>query len=312
MLSKLDEFQILLRMDANYMPEEYGMDIFHYTSPAGLTSILFCDKEKTVLWASRYDCLNDMSEGSIVEDILHEVCDDLLKQGNITPELHKLFYSVRPARTILLSYHEKDALKITRPECNRYVCSFSKNSDSLAMWNYYSKGSKYEGFNIGFFPKGIESSLERYFHDKEAAFHIYPVIYDKVEQKRLVERLLGKLAELYSKDQESSIRCIISNRLLDWSLVFKSPYFQHEEEIRVVIDVAKREVRVPVEYRITAGFVVPYIKLMLDKSDVSYVNFGPLQCSEEQKQHQLKVMEEMMGAKEYTALIDYSKIPVRF
>ena len=80
----------------------------------------------------------------------------------------------------------------------------------------------------------------------------------------------------------------------------------------MVIDVAKREKRIPVEYRITAGFVVPYIKLMLDKSDVSYVSFGPLQCSEEQKQHQLNVMEEMMGAKEYTALISYSKIPVRF
>ena len=50
----------------------------------------------------------------------------------------------------------------------------------------------------------------------------------------------------------------------------------------------------------------------LDKCDVSYAIFGPLQCGEEQKEHQLKVMEEMMAAKGYAALVDYSKVPVRY
>ena len=179
MLSKLDQFQILLAMDASYMPSEYGRDIYHYTSPIGFMSILFGNPNNAMLWASRYDCLNDMSEGSVVEEILHEVCDDMLSQGEFTKELHQLFSAVKPARTILLPHYEGDALRITRPECDRYVCSFSKNDDSLAMWNYYSKGSKYEGFSIGFFPSGIETSLKSFLHGKEAAFHIYPVIYDK-------------------------------------------------------------------------------------------------------------------------------------
>ena len=65
MLSRLDQFQILLATDASYMPSEYGRDIYHYTSPVGFMSILFGNPNNAMLWASRYDCLNDMSEGSV-------------------------------------------------------------------------------------------------------------------------------------------------------------------------------------------------------------------------------------------------------
>lgn len=94
--------------------------------------------------------------------------------------------------------------------------------------------------------------------------------------------------------------------------MFKSEYFQHEEEVRIIVDVARREKGIPVDYRITSGYIVPYIKMPLDKCDVSYAIFGPLQCGQEQKVHQLKVMEEMMAAKGYAALVDYSKVPVRY
>ena len=63
-LSNLDKFKILMAMDAHYMPSEYDGDMFHYTSPQGFQSILFGDRFDTVLWASRYDCLNDASEGT--------------------------------------------------------------------------------------------------------------------------------------------------------------------------------------------------------------------------------------------------------
>lgn len=312
MLSKLDQFRLLLSLDANYMPPEYGREIFHYTSPSGFLSILFGNQDNAILWASRFDCLNDMSEGAVAESVFHEVWDDLLSEGEISEELHSIFATVRPARTILLPHYEGDSVRVTRPECDRYICSFSKNSDSLALWNYYSKGSKYEGFNIGFFPSGVEHSLNEFLRDKEATFHIYPVVYDKGEQKRLVRRLLVKLIENYEKDQESLIRYYISNYLLDWSLVFKSEYFSHEEEVRIIVDVAKREKRIPVEYRITSGYIVPYIKLPLEKTDVSYAMFGPLQCGQEQKQHQLNVMEEMMEARGYSVLVEASKVPVRY
>lgn len=312
MQSKLDQFMVLMSMDESHMPEEYGEDIYHYTSPEGFMSILLGDADKATLWASRYDCLNDVSEGTVAEQVFQEVCRDLLDSGSISNELYELFSAVKPARTILFSHYKAGEMKITRSECDRYVCSFSKNRDSLTMWNYYSKGNKYEGFNIGFLPLTISNSLEDFMHDKESLFHIYPVIYDKENQKRLIKSTLIKLKENYSQDREPVIRYVISDRLLDWSLVFKNECFQHEEEVRIIVDIAKREKRIPVKYRVNAGHIVPYIALMFDKEDVSHVHFGPLQCGEEQKQHQQRVMEEMLEAKGYTALVDYSKVPVRY
>ena len=41
MMSKLDEFEILMGLNNEYMPAEYdGYDVFHYTSPEGFKSIL--------------------------------------------------------------------------------------------------------------------------------------------------------------------------------------------------------------------------------------------------------------------------------
>lgn len=128
----------------------------------------------------------------------------------------------------------------------------------------------------------------------------------------MIKDLLIRLRDYYDKEQETSIRYIISNKLTDWLLVFKSEYFQHEEEVRVVVDVAKREDRIPVKYRINAGYVVPYIELKLDKDVVSYADFGPLQCDETMKKHQVEVMEEMLERGGYTSIVEYSKIPVRY
>lgn len=66
------------------MPVEYERDLFHYTSPAGFSSILLGDQEKVTLWASRYDCLNDASEGHVVEEVFQEVCRELKDRGEIT------------------------------------------------------------------------------------------------------------------------------------------------------------------------------------------------------------------------------------
>ena len=313
MQSTLDEFKMIMDLKmSDIMPEEYHMDLFHYTSPIGMQSILFGDSNQVTLWASRYDCLNDYSEGNLAEVIFQEVCLDLRERDEINEDLYKLFSTVRPARTILLHYHLGDEIKITRPECDRYICSFSKNKDSLAMWNYYSKVNKYDGFNVGVFPACIKASLEKYFCEAEATFNIHPVVYRQSEQKEMIEDLLIRLRDKYDKKYDTSIRYIISNKLTDWSLIFKNECFQHEEEVRIVVDVAKRENKIPIKYRVNAGYVVPYIELKLDKDAITYVNFGPLQCEDKMKKHQVDVMEEMLSRAGYTALVEYSNIPVRY
>lgn len=309
----IEQFKILMEMDAHYMPDEYDGDIYHYTSPNGFQSILFSDSYDVTLWASRYDCLNDASEGTVAVEMLIETANDLLQRKEISKELYDLFISIKPAHTIPLFRDVNGELKMTRVECNRYICSFSKNSDSLAMWNYYSKGNKYEGFNIGFYSKGMKDTLKHSLLSIEASVHIYPVVYDKNKQKNLIERMLLKLKDFYSEENIPRIRAIVSTRLLEWGLVFKKDYFQHEEEVRVIIDLAKKENQIPIRYRIHAGYVIPYIEMKLDQDDVSQVIFGPLQGDKEHFEQQKKIMEELLRSKGFAiARVGYSKIPIRY
>lgn len=312
-MKSLEEFEFMMNLSAKYLPSEYDGEIYHYTSSSGFQSILFGNKWDTILWASRYDCLNDASEGMVAEETLQEVSHDLLKRNEISEELHQLVSAVKTARTILLHRDVDGDLKFTRTECNRYICSFSKNNDSLNMWNYYAKGNKYEGFNIGFYSNIIKETLQRYFSGLEAVFHIYPVIYDPNEQRQLMEGLLLKLQDYYSKENEPRISAIIANRLVDWGLIFKKAYFQHEEEVRIVIDIAKRETYIHPQYRIFAGYTIPYIELKFEKEDLSFVSFGPLHKDNDQKNHQIQIMEEMLAMNGYHGTyVTHSNIPIRY
>lgn len=318
MISKLDEFIIQLSM-SDVMYSEYENEIFHYTSPNGLNSILFGDIDNITLWASRYDCLNDASEGTIAQIIYKEVFEEMRHNNEITDLMYNVIANVVPARTVLFMYNTDDRVKVTREECDRFVCSFSKNKDALAMWNYYSKGNKYEGYNVGVFAMSVRDSLIKSFNDKKVSVHICPVIYDKEEQKSIIRKLLLNLQDLYSRERETSIRYVISNKLLEWSLTFKSEYFQHEEEVRIIIDVAKRTSNedmqnrpLDIKYRDVHGYIIPYIELKIAKDALISVSAGPLQCDDNQKEIQKDIMRTRLQESGYTAIADCSKIPVRY
>lgn len=318
MISKLDELLMQLSI-SDIMYSEYEDEIFHYTSPNGFNSILFGDSYNITFWASRYDCLNDASEGTIAQIIYKEVCEEMRHNNEITDEMYNVIANVVPVRTVLFMYNEDDNIKVTREECDRFVCSFSKNKDALAMWNYYSKGNKYEGYNVGVFALSVKDSLAKSFDNKKVSVHICPVIYNKAEQKSIIRKLLLKLQDLYSKDHETSIRYVISNKLLEWSLTFKSEYFQHEEEVRIIVDVAKKTKNgimqkrpLDIKYRDAHGYIIPYIELKIAKDVLISVCAGPLQCDDNQKEIQKDIMKTRLQESGYTAIADYPKIPIRY
>lgn len=316
-ISMLDEF--IMKMNIDLFETGYNGDMFHYTSVSGFDSILFSDKDSITLWASRYDCLNDMSEGDIVKRVFKDVCDEMNYNGEFNEGMYDLMSNVKMTKTALLMHSVDDMIKVTRPECERFICSFSKNNDSLAMWNYYSKGNKYEGYNLGFWSQEVLDSLNKKYNDIEIGFHIYPIIYDEKEQKEKIRSLLLQLQEVYEQGDDSSVRNIISNKLWDWSLTFKSEFFQHEEEVRIVVDVVKRtknevlEKRpLEIKYRNNAGYIIPYIEIKLDKFTLNYAAFGPLQCDDAQKETQKDILNELLYNNGYNSVVGCSEIPVRY
>ena len=82
-MSLLDEFYANLGASSQvafhekFMPAQYRGKLYHYTSPVGLTSILFGDPKAMTLWASRCDTQNDSLEGKVAVDIYKKVCAEI-------------------------------------------------------------------------------------------------------------------------------------------------------------------------------------------------------------------------------------------
>ncbi len=292
----------------------YNDMMYHYTSSFGFNSILFNDKNMITLWASRYDCLNDTSEGKIALEMYKKVCVKMLNENKLTKELFDFFVDIKPTKTTYISYLENDINRFTRVECDRYICSFSKNNDSLAMWNYYSKGNMYEGFNIGVHSLSVRDELN--INKLEYTnYKISSVFYGQSEQEPLIRNVLNELIALYSKEEETSIRYMISNYLEEWSLIFKSEYFKHEEEVRLIVSIPKKtKVSIfDIKYRNSAGYIIPYIELKFNKSTVLETSFGPLTCSEDQKYLQTQILDEQLKGSNFPhTSTTYSNIPVRY
>ena len=101
------------------------MVLYHYTTGQGIFGILNSSK----LHCSNINFLNDPSEETYFKEVLSEV----LAASNECRAIHDKLYNQ--------SYEEV----ILNPTA-KFIVSFSKNPDSLSMWNYYASGN---GYSIG-------------------------------------------------------------------------------------------------------------------------------------------------------------------
>ena len=314
----LEDFIAYNSVNNLYMPREYDDIMYHYTSPAGFDGILNGDSQHLVLWASRYDCLNDTSEGTIAKLLYNEVCDNLKREGLMDPDAYEFFSHIQPSTTTIVCWNAGDYHNLTIAPCQRYIACFSRNNDSLAMWNYYTKGNRYEGYNIGMLAPDVADRLCSLFDRFAVKTQIYPVIYDEKEQVDLITAFLRNICMFYDKENGKRLRDIISHQLYDWGLIFKKHHFSHEEEVRIIVDVALHNDRVPsspfeIKYRSACGYLVPYIELKLDKSVLLFASIGPLLCADEHKETQKKVLKELLTTYGYThAIPQCSKIQIRY
>lgn len=311
--SLLDGFTEKLEFETVWQLTPYDGEVYHYSSMGNVNSILLSE-EGLCLWASRIDCLNDASEGTLPEIRFVQACDNLRAAGRIDERFYELIRDVRPNRTGLILYTANGKTRPVRDEFKTYVTSFSEDPDALAMWNYYSKGNRYEGVNIGVSSRDLLNSLSSRQNQGGAMMALMvKVIYDEKEQLELIERALLDLYENYEQGYETPVRYHIGTLLCNLRPVFKYSYFSHEKEVRLFVNVYdKFESRVRVEYRTCAGYVVPYISLNFDRDVVSRITLGPSLGSADQKTVQKKVVEAMLKSYGYRAAVEQSNIPVRY
>ena len=204
------------------------------------------------------------------------------------------------------------------PECDGYVCCFSVDRDSLPMWNYYSKGTHYEGYNIGFQSSDIRGLNGRIF-GRGAFIEFTPIMYSKTEQLKYVRDFINDIMKFYTSDPIKEIQFTISDMLAKWSLVFKHESFSYEKEVRLIVYLPKKPLDntylsspFAVKYRFRNGMIIPYIEFALDKEALQEVNISPLVCSKEDQKIQANIMQEALRSHGYHSSVHNSEVPIRY
>ena len=313
MSNLLDKFTLKLNVSALPRVEQYTGTIFHYTAISNINPILLNDKN-VILWASRYDCLNDISEGTLPQVRFSEICKELRQSNRISKEFYDLIHEIKPTRTDLILPIIDNSIRPYRDRYDTYVTSFSEADDTLAMWNYYSKGRRYEGVNIGIHTQVLVDSLELNGNNEgKLKVRTLKVIYDDARQREIITTFVEELFSKYEPGDESSVRYHVSTMLSSLKMLFKDKCFEHEKEVRVVVQVFEKfKSEIPVKYRTYAGYIIPYIELPFDKGAVCQLTTGPMVCTEQQKELQQSVIREMMESHDYNVSVKCSEIPVRY
>ena len=171
-----------------------------------------------------------------------------------------------------------------------YTCSFSTNSDSLSMWNYYAtttsginivfdyawnvfSGSEKEEVNIG----------ERLSNDIVIFRGL--VLYSIADKEKCIAELLNRLNKIFDNIQNDL------EKYKDWILYafkesinhmrcfFKNEAFRYEEEYRIVLKIPEEllQVQMPCDDMVNKGVfkrgnvLIPYIDYKFQKESIERI-----------------------------------------
>lgn len=200
--------------------------IFHYTSAGSLPSIIN-ENQKSTIWASGIDYLNDHSE--LFTGI--ELVSDLLNNEPDAFELDEtaLNYLIRNfADETLSSFRDR-----------YYVACFSSTTGMVDQWRGY--GENGGGFAIGFARNTVEKILAEY-----SNISTVECVYNYKDQREKLLLAVRKAHELFLKFEESNIELYNRNdssHMYHFSLLtalqkqllsIKHNAYQQEREWRII------------------------------------------------------------------------------
>lgn len=282
--------------------------IYHYTSPDGLKSII----ENGSLWFGDARFLNDSNEIDYATNLLKDRIEK--KKDSIKPMYYKRIKEIceDPIGYLSkISFATKDlegAEYGIEDGINRfYICSFSKLSDSLPMWNYYSKTDSKSGYCIGFKTDMLLSILKGnipYLRNETFG----QVIYNKEIQYKLIDDLISLLTIVNSEQEFSKIQSYIINYII----FFKSDNFSNEEEVRVIFMINKKIAfnSIKCNFPIVMGVISPKLEVATQEllESMEEIIIGPYNSKELSELG----LNELLSYKKMSVNIKISSNNVRF
>lgn len=260
-----DWAEIVLKQEIKY--------IYHYTSKVGLDGI-FVNHQ---LWANDIYRQNDRTEGVYILKLLKDNIDDLCHDERIRKVILEQIEELQPK--LVDDFYNNDKYRT-------FIISFSTRSDELSLWNYYTKDKNSVGYNIQFNVDKLVSDLNtRKIKNEDGRIRQYidslhckhgEVIYDEKKQLRILGDVIKRFIEA-SEIRDDEWAYLLVDKIIWIGTFFKSPYFIHEYEYRIVFftytDKSKLELdNVPIEIE---GKDKNHIEIYFDSAAIGDVICSP-------------------------------------
>lgn len=325
----VNDLEQKITFDQRIIPE-----IYHYTSPEGLDGILFNRQVSPCFRFSRFDVLNDKSEGGDILEVYNRITKQLCHEEKISKEFFEYIKEIHFNDKYIFAYNtgktleigtgrEVDDILLDSKKGKVYLCCFSKNKDSLPMWNYYLKNDTYLGYNIGISTSFFETEKSKG-HREGYLFDWFEVVYDEEKKGKILSELILGLYSIYLNMQDENDKEYIKERIVSfvnkYRFIFKKECFKHEEEIRIILIIpdgkfedAQEQRDFKVYYRNVKNYIVPYILYEnIPKFSVQRIIMAPMDDETGIQKKRKEVLEEKMLSGNYCVNIGYSSIPVRY
>ena len=261
--------------------------LFHYTSQKGFEGIV---KEDGIhLWFSDAMYLNDSNEIIDAKTYLDRAAKELFDEKQISEEVYNKILGIKytPLKfdgiKTTTNKGSTFTFEVTSSNYDKYVCCFSKDSDSLPMWNYYLKNDE-NGFAVGLDFENLDSSNCTVTGSvvDHSCFNlsttIETMVYNETEKIELFKsEILDYSKDYNNRTQPEKIVATVSfqQAFENLSLKFKDYHFAYENEARLISTVrnsGNNEIegkkRDDIKFRLSHGLAIPYFELLIPNKEI--------------------------------------------
>jgi|GEM_PF-1115149 len=261
-----DEDQELLNGDFEIHVEsiEPPKILYHYTSLSTLIAILSQVEESNdgnfIFRGSQIEYLKDWSEfchgAQVLTDFIKEYEDQ-------NPEIEKISYRINSKKW-------KSYITLGSIATSPFITSFSKNNDSLPMWNMY--GDNGQGVAIG-----MESSIfEKLNYEKTNTPNLIRCRYSFHEFKNILNEIKGIggiLYKIFEKDGIITFQSLNRISLLNAICAQKHESYEYEKEWRLIKQCSNWDQKKEIFINDRTHF--PYIENKIPISAIKEIVVGP-------------------------------------
>ena len=227
--------------------------LFHYTNASNLKKII--KKDCVDLRLTRADVFEDFEEGKHITSVFRSAVNQCLINKQIDYDFSQVLLSTIDDLTPMCEALRKS-----------YVFCFSKQESNKYLIDNYACKNGNPGLIVGFKALTIEYLVGTRWCD-EYPIHLLDVLYDTEKLSNNLQCLIAQAYQLKAQDnaQLTLIKKIAINQLAAYSMIYKSPQYQRENETRLIVDFKKVD---PQSKAIFLDSNPKYIHILLKKTSL--------------------------------------------